>query len=174
MDEENAFIDCTQLSLLVMENYHNLLLICDVDQPSKCDFLIRHTVDERKEEMLINRLADSVKAQHTTDIVIYGLSSHPRFVKSALQKRRKIMAVGFTRVFVYIGGLYLWISNWSFVSRDQFPITLSAPLIRDLHSHVPPLSAPSETDPEEKWDSWQRFLGNRLLQIISIVLNGGL
>ena len=170
MDDEKAFVDCVQLSAMVIEQHHNLLLICDVPNPSQCDFMIRHTVNERDEVRLINCLANSVKAQHTTDIVIYGLSSHPRFVRSAMDKRNRIMAIGFTRVFVYVGGLYLWIANWSFLSRDQFPITLSSVFLRDLNSHLPHVRAPSEADPQETWDAWQRFIGSRLLQTIQIHL----
>lgn len=174
MMDENAFIDCTHLSCLVNEHYHNLLLICDTPKPSQCDFLIRHTVNEHAEVQLINRLAESVKAQHTTDIVVYGLSNHPRFVQSALEKRARIMSVGFTRVFVYTGGLYLWIANWSFLSREQFPIYVSPTLHMDLQSYRPPKKAPVDSDPQEVWDSWQRFLGNRLLQNIDLTLNNHL
>ena len=97
------FIDCNQLSLLVNENHHNLLLICDVAKPSLCDFLIRHTVNEQQEVHLINRLAASVKAQHTTEIVIYGLSNAPRFFRSAMEKRNRIKQLGFANVYVYAG-----------------------------------------------------------------------
>lgn len=165
------FIDCNQLSLLVNENHHNLLLICDVAKPSLCDFLIRHTVNEQQEVHLINRLAASVKAQHTTEIVIYGLSNAPRFFRSAMEKRNRIKQLGFANVYVYAGGLYLWIANWSFLSREQFPITLSSCLMADLQTHVPPRCPPKETDAHDKWDDWHRFLGLRLLQTIELHSN---
>lgn len=164
----SMFIDCQKLSYLVLQQHHNLLLICDVPQPSRMDFLILHTVNEDQEVHLINQLARSVKAQHTTDIVIYGLHNHGRFLESAMAKRERIRALGFTKVYIYLGGLYLWIANWAILQRDQFPITVSEHLLNDLQTRLPPLRPPEKDDPDEKWDQWMRFLGLRVIQCITV------
>jgi hypothetical protein len=157
----SSTINCQQLSYLVLEGHHNLLLICDVEEPSKCDFLILHTVMEQEEVQIISKLAQSVKAQQCTDIVLYGLDSQVETLTSLLAKQKRIRALGFSRVFLYLGGLYLWIANWTFFSRDQFPIRLLPSLQTDLQNQR--RLAPTEQDSQEVWDNWLRYLGTRLV-----------
>lgn len=156
----DMFISCEQLSYLVTAEHYNMVLICAIDHPSQCDFLIRHTVREEDEAPLINQLASSIKAQKTTNIVLYSTTHHPKHLTSLIQKRKRICALGFVRVYIYLGGLTTWITNWSFYSREQFPICLSSLLVEDLNARRPPTDA----DPQEKWDSWMRFLVMRLMQ----------
>ena len=67
--------------------------------------LISHTIDYTREEPIINK---AVADRKTTllHIIVYGKNSNDN---SVYTKASQLMELGFTHVYIYIGGLFEWL-----------------------------------------------------------------
>jgi hypothetical protein len=96
------------------EIYILINTLSDVEQ----DCLIINTIPATKEEQLINHYMYSRK---NIQIIIYGRNSNDEKV---FVKYNQLIKLGFTNVFVYLGGLFEWLMLQDIYGYDEFPTTV--------------------------------------------------
>ena len=79
--------------------------------------LIKNTLSPEKE---IEKISDYLKTDKTINIVIYGENSVDNKV---LEKYEQLTKLGFTNVYIYLGGLFEWLLLQDYYSTDEFPTT---------------------------------------------------
>ncbi len=104
------------------------LLISTLPQ-SEQSCLISNTIPSNKEENIINNALGSNK---NINIYVYGKNSHDATIVS---KAKQLTELGFSNVYIYIGGLFEWLLLQEIYSDDSFK-THGAEL--DLLKYRPP------------------------------------
>ena len=104
-----------------VQNYCNfrndkLLLINTLDY-SKQECLIKNTIHASKEEDVLNAYLKKNKA---IIILIYGENCSDNKV---IEKYNQLYKLGFTNLYVYIGGLFEWLLLQDIYGEDEFPTT---------------------------------------------------
>ena len=97
---------------------------------TKGKFLIINTLHENKQNCLIkNTLSPAAEVEEITrylkenkkiNIVIYGENCVDNKV---IEKYNQLYKLGFTNLYVYIGGLFEWLLLQDIYSDDEFPTT---------------------------------------------------
>ena len=95
------------------EIYILINTLSDIEQ----DCLILNTIPATKEEQLINHYMYSRKS---IKIIIYGRNSNDEKV---FVKYNQLIKLGFTNVFVYLGGLFEWLMLQDIYGDKEFPTT---------------------------------------------------
>ena len=97
-------------------NNNNILFINTLDY-SKQDCLIKNTIPASKEEEILNKyLKDNISIK----ILIYGENCIDNKV---ITKYNQLYKLGFTNLYVYIGGLFEWLLLQDIYGDDEFPST---------------------------------------------------
>ena len=104
-----------------VQNYCNfkndkLLLINTLDY-SKQECLIKNTITASQEEEILNSYLKKNKA---IIILIYGENCSDNKV---ITKYNQLYKLGFTNLYVYIGGLFEWLLLQDIYGEDEFPTT---------------------------------------------------
>lgn len=95
-------------------NNNNILFINTLDY-SKQDCLIKNTIHASKEEEILNKyLKDNISIK----ILIYGENCIDNKV---ITKYNQLYKLGFTNLYVYIGGLFEWLLLQDIYGDDEFP-----------------------------------------------------
>jgi hypothetical protein len=94
-------------------------VIINTMEDSKQDCLIANTVPANKEVALINTIIQK-REQGKTNIVIYGENS---CCPKLEHKAKTLVSLGFTRVYIYMGGLFEWLLLGDIYGDDEFPTT---------------------------------------------------
>jgi rhodanese-related sulfurtransferase len=79
--------------------------------------LISNTLTPQKEEILMNRYLNSNK---NIRIIIYGRNSNDETI---YKKYNQLINLGFTNVYLYLGGLFEWLLLQDIYGFDDFPTT---------------------------------------------------
>ena len=79
--------------------------------------LISNTLTPQKEETLMNRYLNSNK---NIRIIIYGRNSNDETI---YKKYNQLVNLGFTNVYLYLGGLFEWLLLQDIYGFDDFPTT---------------------------------------------------
>ena len=79
--------------------------------------LILNTLTPQKEETLMNRYLNSNK---NIRIIIYGRNSND---ETTYKKYNQLVNLGFTNVYLYLGGLFEWLLLQDIYGFDDFPTT---------------------------------------------------
>ena len=79
--------------------------------------LISNTLTPQKEETLMNRYLNSNK---NIRIIIYGRNSNDETV---YKKYNQLINLGFTNVYLYLGGIFEWLLLQDIYGFDDFPTT---------------------------------------------------
>lgn len=168
--EVRALISVGQLSaLLVPQRDPNLVLVTTLRDPDASDFLIEGTLPAAQEVAVMERLARSPVGRVTAHVVVYGNSEED--AAEVFDKYRRVRAVGFENVRVFLGGLFRWLSMRFFFQADQFPCTYTARAIQEIGLPPPSITtvpAPRDDDAAHleivaAQDAYARVLGVRLL-----------
>jgi hypothetical protein len=85
---------------------------------SEQDCLIINTVSVSKEEQLINQHMYSSKR---IIIVVYGRNSNDDKI---YKKYDQLLKLGFSNVFIYVGGLFEWLMLQDIYGYEEFPTTI--------------------------------------------------
>ena len=104
------------------------LLISTLPQ-SEQSCLIKNTIPSNEEENIIN---NALATNKNIDIYIYGKNSHDVTIVS---KAKQLIELGFSNVYIYVGGLFEWLLLQEIYSDDSFK-TDGAEL--DLLKYRPP------------------------------------
>jgi len=81
--------------------------------------LICRTIAAKEEETILNQLLDTYQTS-SVKIVIYGRNSADT---SVFVKHNQIQKLGFTNVYIYMGGLFEWLLLQDIYGKDAFPTT---------------------------------------------------
>ncbi len=79
--------------------------------------LISNTLTPQKEETLMNRYLNNNK---NIRIIIYGRNSNDETI---YKKYNQLVSLGFTNVYLYLGGLFEWLLLQDIYGFDDFPTT---------------------------------------------------
>jgi hypothetical protein len=79
--------------------------------------LITGTISPKQEETLINRY---MKTSPTIRIVVYGRNTNDETI---YKKYNQLQRLGFTNVFLYMGGMFEWLLLQDIYGFEEFPTT---------------------------------------------------
>ena len=79
--------------------------------------LITGTISPKQEETLINRY---MKTNPTIRIVVYGRNNNDETI---YKKYNQLQRLGFTNVFLYMGGMFEWLLLQDIYGFEEFPTT---------------------------------------------------
>jgi hypothetical protein len=100
----------------VSSNTHILLNVMDAaDQ----DILIVRTLSAIAEVDALNTLMDD--GEFDRKILVYGRNNND--IEKVLKKQKQLIALGFTEVYVYLGGLFEWVLLQDIYGKDLFKTT---------------------------------------------------
>ena len=97
--------------------YKKDFIIINTLESSKQNCLILNTISPEKEIEIINNY---LKKEKNINIVIYGENCNDNRL---LNKYNQLNSLGFTYIFVYIGGLFEWLLLQDIYGDDMFPTT---------------------------------------------------
>lgn len=91
--------------------------------------LISGTIPYDKEEIEINKLIENRLT--TSLIILYGKNSGD---ESISKKHKQLYTLGFTNVYIYVGGLFEWLLLQDIYGQTEFPTTTPC---RDILKYRP-------------------------------------
>lgn len=97
----------------------NNYIIINTLSISEQSCLIKNTISIYNEENIINELIDNYETKKIK-IIIYGINSTDETVE---RKYKQLISLGFTNVYVYLGGLFEWVILQDIYGCDEFPTT---------------------------------------------------
>jgi rhodanese-related sulfurtransferase len=110
------------------KNTNNYIIINTLD-PSMQKCLILNTTKVENEEALINSI---IKKMKNKNIVIYGRNCNDEKV---YKKYEQLVSLGFTNVYVYVGGMFEWLLLQDIYGSELFPTTSNELDILKYKSH---------------------------------------
>jgi hypothetical protein len=93
----------------------NLIINTLAEDNQEC--LIQGTIDIKRETSILN---DSLSKTKGKLIVIYGMNNNDEKI---FIQYKKLTDLGFTNVYVYIGGLFEWLLLQEIYGQEHFPTT---------------------------------------------------
>lgn len=93
---------------------HKVLIINTLDS-SKQNCLITGTISYQDEEGYVNSLLNGDKKEN---IVLYGMNC---LDESVIKKAEQLIELGFTNIFIYVGGLFEWLLLKDIYGEENFP-----------------------------------------------------
>jgi len=99
--------------------YSQEFLIINTLPINEQDCLIKNTVAYQQEESIINELLNAY-ATKSKKIMIYGKNNNDDTVD---KKQKQLVGLGFSEVYVYVGGLFEWLLLQDIYGFDEFPTT---------------------------------------------------
>lgn len=98
---------------------NNSYLIINTLPLNEQDCLITNTIPASQEEVIINNLLK--KGQKNIHIVIYGKNCNDDTIYT---KYKQLVKLGFTNLYLYIGGMFEWLILQDIYGIDDFPSTI--------------------------------------------------
>ncbi len=102
--------------LIAISDYNTIIINTLANDNQSC--LIDRTVSYLRETELINTLLSSSRTN--ARIVIYGMNSSD---ESIVAKYNQLNKLGFTNIYVYVGGLFEWLLLQDIYGDDMFKTT---------------------------------------------------
>ena len=93
---------------------HNTLIINTLES-NKQDCLIVGTISYQEEEESVNSLLGGDKKEN---IVLYGMNC---LDESVIKKAEQLLELGFSNIFIYVGGLFEWVLLQDIYGEENFP-----------------------------------------------------
>ena len=112
----------------VIKNHNNFLLINTL-QPTDQTCLISHTILIDKEETLINKW---IRENKSIKIIVYGRNCND---EKTYKKYEQLVGLGFTNVYIYVGGMFEWLLLQDIYGNELFPTTSKELDILKYKSH---------------------------------------
>ncbi len=101
---------------IVIKNPETYLLINTLPE-SEQQCLILNTININQEETLINH---HLKTNKYIKIAIYGKNNVDETI---FKKQQQLLTLGFTNIFVYVGGIFEWLILQDIYGAKEFPTT---------------------------------------------------
>jgi hypothetical protein len=110
------------------KNTNNYIIINTLDM-SMQQCLILNTTKIENEEALINSI---IKKSKNKNIIVYGRNCND---ENVYKKYQQLVSLGFTNVYVYVGGMFEWLLLQDIYGNDLFPTTSNELDILKYKSH---------------------------------------
>ena len=101
-----------------IKNTHTFIIINTL-QAVEQDCLIKNTISYQMEEKCINDLLNQYDFK-SRKFIIYGKNS---IDESVDKKYKQLTSLGFTEIYIYVGGLFEWTLLQDIYGFDEFPTT---------------------------------------------------
>ena len=98
------------------KNQDKYLIINTLPQEEQ-DCLIKHTITIQSGEKIINDLLSNY-GYTTKNIILYGRNATDITTE---KKCKQLTSLGFSNVFIYVGGLFEWLLLQDIYGEDEFP-----------------------------------------------------
>jgi hypothetical protein len=102
----------------VIKNSNNHLLINTISENLQ-NCLIVNTISIDKEEFIINKLLNNGDNKNIK-IIIYGKNSND---ETPIKKYEQLSELGFSNIYIYVGGLFEWLLLQDIYGVELFPTT---------------------------------------------------
>lgn len=109
-------INFESLQKIITSNNNDFLIISTLENDNQ-ECLIKNTLSPNEEIEYINKY---IKSNKNIKIVIYGENCSDSKV---ISKYNQLYKLGFTKLYVYIGGLFEWLLLQDIYGEDEFPTT---------------------------------------------------
>ena len=93
-------------------------IIINTLTPNEQQCLIKNTISYQTEEKVINEYLNQY--DFTPKFVIYGKNTNDENIE---KKAKQLSGLGFTEVYVYMGGMFEWLLLQDIYGEDEFPTT---------------------------------------------------
>jgi len=113
-----------QLAYKNPEIYLLINTLSDIEQ----ECLIPGTINATQEETIINKY---IRNNKNVRIIIYGRNSNDEKI---YKKYQQLLNLGFTNIYMYIGGLFEWLLLQDIYGTEDFPTTYP---MRDILKYKP-------------------------------------
>jgi hypothetical protein len=80
--------------------------------------LIRNTISDQSEEQIINEYLN--KYDFTPKFIVYGKNANDDTIE---KKAKQLSGLGFSDVYLYVGGMFEWLLLKDVYGDDEFPTT---------------------------------------------------
>ncbi len=109
-------------------NVANYMIINTLeDNMQKC--LIKNTIQIHEEEKIINSI---IKKNRNKNIILYGRNCND---EKTYKKYEQLIKLGFTNVYIYVGGMFEWLLLQDIYGSELFPTTSKELDILKYNSH---------------------------------------
>jgi len=109
-------------------NVENYIIINTLeDNMQKC--LIKNTIQIDQEEKIINSI---IKKNRNKNIILYGRNCND---EKTYKKYEQLVGLGFTNVYIYVGGMFEWLLLQDIYGSELFPTTSKELDILKYNSH---------------------------------------
>ena len=120
-------INCEDMQKAVKNN--EIYIIINTLDSFNQTCLIKNTIKVEEEEIIINNLLKKAKDKI---IIIYGKNCNDDKV---YKKYEQLIGLGFTNLFVYVGGMFEWLLLQDIYGKELFPTTSEELDILKYKSH---------------------------------------
>ena len=93
-------------------------IIINTLEPNNQQCLIKNTISHDSEESIINERL--TQYDFTPQIVVYGTNANDENVN---KKAKQLSNLGFSNVYLYVGGMFEWLMLQDIYGQDEFPTT---------------------------------------------------
>jgi len=120
----NGFFQKTY-NKISFEDFQNIIknpkdfIIINTLPNTEQECLIKNTISYQTEESRINELLNDYNYTH--NFIIYGKNNNDNSVET---KASQLSGLGFSNVYIYIGGLFEWLLLQDIYGSDEFPTTI--------------------------------------------------
>lgn len=146
--EAKWFVSPIQMSSWVIEQQQQLpsssasasfspIFLINTLPVNEQDILIATSKSPEEEQRIITQWMENDEVERVS-IVVYGRNSHDTTIHA---KRTQLRKLGFTKVYLYLGGLFEWLLLRQYMGDAMFPLQLHpriAPTSVDPFAFVPP------------------------------------
>jgi rhodanese-related sulfurtransferase len=92
-------------------------IIINTLDPNMQKCLIKNTIQIEQEEQIINSI---IKKMRSKSIIVYGRNSND---EKTYKKYEQLVGLGFTNVYIYVGGMFEWLLLQDIYGQELFPTT---------------------------------------------------
>ena len=141
-----------QINYEVMQDFVNKpsnILIINTLPLDNQHVTIKNTLLAREEETIINNVVKIPNKKLLVTIVLYGKNYSDETV---IKKFHELKNLGFTQIYVYVGGLFEWLLLSDIYGDEEFPITST-----DNLTPIDLLKFPELNKFEIKWQGIQEI-----------------
>uniref|UniRef100_A0A6C0EAZ5 Rhodanese domain-containing protein n=1 Tax=viral metagenome TaxID=1070528 RepID=A0A6C0EAZ5_9ZZZZ len=124
-------ISFEDVQFIIKSSYNTDFIIINTLPITEQDCLIKNTISYDSEEKIINELMTKYEFKKYK-FIIYGKHSNDVSIET---KGKQLLNLGFSNVYVYLGGLFEWMLLQDIYGFDEFPTTKK---VLDILKFKPP------------------------------------
>ena len=107
----------------------NQYIVINTLEPTMQGCLIANTIKIENEEALMNSI---IKKTRNKNIIVYGRNCND---EKTYKKYEQLVGLGFTNVYIYVGGMFEWLLLQDIYGNELFPTTSKELDILKYKSH---------------------------------------